>query len=148
MANLVQLQGGEKIAAFAAVRAFDGGGYVLLATRKGIVKKTELQAFSNPRAGGIIALGVEDDDALIEAVLTSGKDEVLLGTREGMARTMSVAPAGPYAASRSRTSPAVPTMPVVRSHRSSPAGVVPSAVASSVSHPWASRSDGYANAKV
>ena len=80
VANLVQLQNGEKIAAFAAVRAFDGGGYVLLATRKGIVKKTELLAFSNPRAGGIIALGVEDDDALIEAVLTSGKDEILLGT--------------------------------------------------------------------
>jgi DNA gyrase subunit A len=85
VANLVQLQPGEKIAAFAAVRAFDGGGYVLLATRKGIVKKTELQAFSNPRAGGIIALGVEDDDALIEAVFTSGKDEILLGTRDGMA---------------------------------------------------------------
>jgi DNA gyrase subunit A len=85
VANLVQLQNGEKIAAFAAVRAFDGGGYVLLATRKGIVKKTELLAFSNPRAGGIIALGVEDDDALIEAVFTSGKDEILLGTRDGMA---------------------------------------------------------------
>jgi DNA gyrase subunit A len=85
VANLVQLQPGEKIAAFAAVRAFDGGGYVLLATRKGIVKKTELQAFSNPRAGGIIALGVEDDDALIEAVFTSGKDEILLGTHDGMA---------------------------------------------------------------
>jgi DNA gyrase subunit A len=85
VANLVQLQPGEKIAAVAAVRAFDGGGYVLLATRKGIVKKTELQAFSNPRAGGIIALGVEDDDALIEAVFTSGKDEILLGTRDGMA---------------------------------------------------------------
>jgi DNA gyrase subunit A len=83
--NLVQLQGGEKIAAFCAVRHFESGGYVLLVTRKGIVKKTELQAFSNPRAGGIIALGVEEDDALIDAVLTSGKDELLLGTRDGMA---------------------------------------------------------------
>jgi DNA gyrase subunit A len=83
--NLVHLQSGEKIAAFCAARAFDTGGYVLLATRKGIVKKTELLAFSNPRPSGIIALGVEEDDALIEAVLTSGGDEVLLGTREGMA---------------------------------------------------------------
>jgi DNA gyrase subunit A len=83
--NLVHLQGAEKIAAFCAVRAFDGGGYVLLATGKGIVKKTELAAFSNPRAGGIIALSVEDDDALIDALLTSGKDEILLGTRDGMA---------------------------------------------------------------
>jgi DNA gyrase subunit A len=85
VANLVHLQEGEKIAAFCAVRAFDGGGYVLLATRKGIVKKTELAAFRYPRSGGIIALGVEDDDALINAVLTSGKDEILLGTQEGMA---------------------------------------------------------------
>jgi len=85
VANLVHLQGGEKIAAFCAVRAFDGGGYVLLATRKGIVKKTELAAFRYPRSGGIIALGVEDDDALINADLTSGKDEILLGTQGGMA---------------------------------------------------------------
>jgi DNA gyrase subunit A len=83
--NLVRLQQGEKIAAFAAVRAFDAAGFVLLVTRKGIVKKTELLAFSNPRPSGIIALSVEDDDALIDAVLTSGKDELLLGTREGMA---------------------------------------------------------------
>ncbi len=85
VANLVSLQPGEKIAAFCAVRAFDAGGYVLLVTRNGVVKKTELQAFSNPRSGGIIALGVEDADALIDAVLTSGKDELLLGTRAGMA---------------------------------------------------------------
>jgi DNA gyrase subunit A len=83
--NLVQLHPQEKIAAFAAVKEFAAGRYVLLATRKGIVKKTELSAFSNPRAGGIIALSVEDDDALIEAVLTSGADEILLATRDGMA---------------------------------------------------------------
>jgi DNA gyrase subunit A len=67
------------------VRSFEAQGYVLLATRKGIVKKTELQAFSNPRPSGIIALSVEDDDALIDAVLTSGGDELLLGTKQGMA---------------------------------------------------------------
>jgi DNA gyrase subunit A len=83
--NLVRLQPGEKIAAFLAARSFEGGGYVLLATRKGIVKKTDLGAFANPRPSGIIALSVEDDDALIEAVLTTGADEILLGTREGMA---------------------------------------------------------------
>ncbi|HJS57799.1 MAG TPA: DNA gyrase subunit A [Vicinamibacteria bacterium] len=83
--NLVRLQPGEKIAAFAAVRDFAAGGHVLLATRKGIVKKTELEAFSNPRPSGIIALSVEADDALIDAVLTSGTDELLLGTREGVA---------------------------------------------------------------
>ena len=83
--NLVQLQPREKIAAFAAVKEFVSGRYVLLATRKGIVKKTELSAFANPRAGGIIALSVEDDDALIEAVLTGGADEILLATKDGMA---------------------------------------------------------------
>ena len=83
--NLVKLGPGEKIAAFCAARSFDAGGYVLLATRAGIIKKTELSAFSNPRQGGIIALGVEQQDALIDAVLTSGGDQILLATRDGMA---------------------------------------------------------------
>jgi DNA gyrase subunit A len=82
--NLVQLQSSEKIAAVCSVKTFDGGGYIFTATRKGTVKKTELAAFSNPRAGGIIAQGIDEDDALIEAVLTSGKDELLLGTAGGM----------------------------------------------------------------
>ena len=82
--NLVQLQpAGEDRGLRARSRSSIAGRYVLLATRKGIVKKTELDAFANPRPAGIIALGVEDDDALIEAVLTSGKDEVLLGHPRG-----------------------------------------------------------------
>jgi DNA gyrase subunit A len=83
--NLVPLQSGEKIAALCAVRDFGSGGFVLLATRRGIVKKTDLAAFSNPRPSGIIALSVEEDDQLIAAVLTSGKNEILLGTGSGMA---------------------------------------------------------------
>jgi DNA gyrase subunit A len=83
--NLVSLQPGEKIAAVCAVRDFGSGGFVLLATRRGIVKKTDLTAFSNPRPSGIIALSVEEEDQLIVAVLTSGQDEVLLGTAGGMA---------------------------------------------------------------
>jgi DNA gyrase subunit A len=83
--NLVQLAQGEKIAAFCAVRDFTSGGYVLLATRQGIVKKTELAAFSNPRPSGIIALSVEEQDQLIDAVITSGKDELLIGSESGMA---------------------------------------------------------------
>jgi DNA gyrase subunit A len=83
--NLVQLVQGEKIAAFCAVRDFTSGGYVLLATRQGIVKKTELAAFSNPRPSGIIALSVEEQDQLIDAVITSGKDELLIGSESGMA---------------------------------------------------------------
>jgi len=85
VANLVQRQAGEKIAAFCSVRDFEGPGFVLLATRKGVVKKTELNAFSNPRSTGIIALKVEEDDALIAAVLTTGETKILLATRFGHA---------------------------------------------------------------
>jgi DNA gyrase subunit A len=83
--NLVSFQPGEKMAASCAVKSFESGGHVLLATRNGIIKKTELSAFSNPRPSGIIALSVEEGDLLIDAVVTSGKDELLLGTRGGMA---------------------------------------------------------------
>jgi DNA gyrase subunit A len=83
--NLINLHAGEKIAAFCSVKDFASQGYVLLATRNGVIKKTELAAFSNPRPSGIIALSVEEADALINAVPTSGKDEILLGTRDGMA---------------------------------------------------------------
>jgi len=93
--NLVQLQPGEKLAAFCAVRDFAQGGFVLLATRKGIIKKTELAAFSNPRPSGIIALSVEEGDQLIDAVFTSGEDELLIGTGSGMAIHFSEADARP-----------------------------------------------------
>jgi DNA gyrase subunit A len=83
--NLVSLLSGEKIAAVCAVRDFHSGGFVFLATRRGIVKKTELAAFSKPRPSGIIGLLVEEEDQLIAALLTSGSDEILLGTAGGMA---------------------------------------------------------------
>jgi DNA gyrase subunit A len=83
--NLVSLQAGEKIAAVCAVRDFQSGGFIFLATRRGIVKKTELAAFSKPRPSGIIGLLVEEEDQLIAALLTSGSDEILLGTAGGMA---------------------------------------------------------------
>ncbi len=83
--NLVSLQAGEKLAAFCAVRDFAQGGFVLLATRKGIIKKTELESFSNPRPSGIIALSIDEGDQLIDAVLTTGEDELLIGTESGMA---------------------------------------------------------------
>jgi DNA gyrase subunit A len=83
--NLVSLQGGEKIAAFCSVRDFSSGGHVLLATRRGIIKKTKLEAFSNPRPSGIIALSIEEGDTLIGAAVTGGKDELLIGTERGQA---------------------------------------------------------------
>ncbi len=85
--NLVDL-GKDPIAALLVVRAFpesEGQQYVVMATRRGVVKKTDLRAFSNPRAAGIIALGVEDGDEVIEVQLSDGTNDIFLGTREGMA---------------------------------------------------------------
>jgi DNA gyrase subunit A len=85
IANLVQLEAGEKIAAMLAVREFGDNEFVVMGTRGGTVKKTELSAFSNPRAGGIIAMGVEPDDAVIAVQRSDGQSEIFIGTRLGMA---------------------------------------------------------------
>ncbi len=83
--NLVNLEPGETIADILSVRDFAEGRFVLMATRKGIVKKTSLSAFSNPRSSGIIAITVDEDDELIDVALTDGSHEVLLATRNGLA---------------------------------------------------------------
>ena len=85
IANLVSMADGEKIASLLAVKAWEEDKFVFMGTRKGIVKKTPLTAFQNPRAGGIIAMGVEDDDAVIAVQMTDGTGEVLVGTQDGMA---------------------------------------------------------------
>jgi DNA gyrase subunit A len=85
IANLVSMAEGEKIASLLAVRAWEEDKFVFMGTRKGIVKKTPLSAFQNPRAGGIIAMGVEDDDAVIAVQMTDGTGEILVGTHDGMA---------------------------------------------------------------
>jgi len=81
--NLLQMSSGEKIAALVRVKNFDGERNVMMVTRKGIVKKTPVSAYSNPRSGGIIAIRINGDDSLIEVKLTSGHDEVVLVTRNG-----------------------------------------------------------------
>jgi DNA gyrase subunit A len=84
IANLVSMQPDEKIASVLAVRELDTADrFIVMCTRKGTVKKTELSAFSNPRAGGIIAIGIDDGDAVIGVQLSDGQSEVLIGTREG-----------------------------------------------------------------
>ncbi len=85
IANLVQLEGGEKIAAMLAVSQFDDAHFIVMGTRKGTVKKTELSAFSNPRVGGIIAMGIEQDDAVMAVQLSDGESEIFIGSRLGMA---------------------------------------------------------------
>jgi DNA gyrase subunit A len=85
IANLVSLETGEKIAALLAVKEFDDSHFIVMGSRRGVIKKTALSAFSNPRAGGIIAMGVEEGDAVITVQLTDGSGEIFIGTRHGMA---------------------------------------------------------------
>ena len=85
IANLVQMEEGEKIASMVAVREFDDQHHVVMGTRNGTIKKTELSAYSNPRAGGIIAMGIDEGDGVIAVQLSDGQSEVFIGTREGMA---------------------------------------------------------------
>ncbi len=85
IANLVSMEAGERIAATIATKEFEADKFLVMGTRHGVVKKTELSAFSNPRAGGIIAIGVEEGDALMEVQVSDGNGEVFIGTRDGMA---------------------------------------------------------------
>jgi DNA gyrase subunit A len=84
MANVLSLGEGERVATCVPVRDFESGGYVLFATKQGKVKKTELSAFSHPRAGGIQAITLEDGDEVMGARRTDGQREVLLSTKQGM----------------------------------------------------------------
>jgi DNA gyrase subunit A len=86
--NLVSMEEGEKIAAVLAIREFpeqEGQQFVVMGTRKGVVKKMDLSLFSNPRPSGIIAMGIDEGDAVIAATLSDGKSQVFLGTSNGMA---------------------------------------------------------------
>jgi DNA gyrase subunit A len=84
--NLVRFQEGEKLMAVVPTRNLEETGrYVFLATKNGVVKKTELADFSNPRPSGIIAISLDADDELIGAKLTDGKQMIFLASREGQA---------------------------------------------------------------
>ncbi|MCP4633835.1 MAG: DNA gyrase subunit A, partial [candidate division Zixibacteria bacterium] len=85
VANLLNMQKEEVIAAFVPVRSFEGDNYVVMASRKGTIKKTALGAFSNPRKVGINAMNIPDDDNLIEVGLTDGNCDVVLATKDGQA---------------------------------------------------------------
>jgi DNA gyrase subunit A len=85
LANVLSLAEGERVRATLPVRSFDAVGdeNVLLCTRKGVVKKTRLDAYSNPRRGGIIAITLDDDDELISACRTTGSQEMIIASSEG-----------------------------------------------------------------
>jgi DNA gyrase subunit A len=85
IANLVSMEDGEKIAAMLAVKEFEEDKFIVMGSRKGVVKKSSLSAFSNPRAGGIIAMSIEEGDAVIAVQVTDGTGEIFIGTTSGMA---------------------------------------------------------------
>ena len=85
LVNLLNLAEGEKVAAVLPVIEFNDDQSIIMATNKGVVKKTKLSAYSKPRVGGIIALTIRDDDELIAAKLTSGSDEILISSHFGQA---------------------------------------------------------------
>ena len=83
--NLVNLAPGERVSATLPVREFTADKFVVMVTKKGIIKKTDLAAYSNPRSGGIIAISIDEGDELVDVQLTMGNQDIFLATRLGMA---------------------------------------------------------------
>jgi DNA gyrase subunit A len=95
IANVLALKPEEKITSVIPVRRFDAEHYLLMATRRGQVKKTALQEYSRPKSGGIIGINLDEADTLIGVVMTQQGDEVVLSTRQGMAIRFDQAQARP-----------------------------------------------------
>ena len=81
--NLIGCEPEEKVEAFVSVKDFDDQHYIVMSTQKGKVKKTVLSAYGKPRKGGIYAIDIREGDKLIEARITNGEHDILLGTHEG-----------------------------------------------------------------
>jgi DNA gyrase subunit A len=84
LANVVQLSNGENVRAILPVNEFDENKYVVMLTEKGVIKKTSLDSFSNPRAAGIIALTTDLEDAVIDVKISDGMSDIFIATSEGM----------------------------------------------------------------
>ena len=83
--NLVELDEGEQVTAYLPVKDFEPNKFLIMATKKGTIKKTELEAYSNPRKGGIIAITLEEGDELITVKMTSGNNQIMMATKQGNA---------------------------------------------------------------
>ena len=83
--NMINLAPGERVSATLPVREFTADKFVVMVTKKGIIKKTDLAAYSNPRSGGIIAVSIDKGDELVDVQLTLGNQDIFLATRQGMA---------------------------------------------------------------
>lgn len=84
IANVVTLSAGEKVKAILPVQEFSEGQFIVMLTEKGIIKKTSLDSFANPRTAGIIALTTDLEDSVVDAKLSDGKCDIFIATREGM----------------------------------------------------------------
>ncbi|MCH6547886.1 MAG: DNA gyrase subunit A, partial [Gemmatimonadetes bacterium] len=82
--NLIGVRSTERIAGFQSVRGFSDSQYLVFATKNGIVKKTVLSAYGNPRSTGINAINIEPDDELIDVLVTDGNNDIVLATKNGM----------------------------------------------------------------
>ena len=85
LVNIMELQPGEKIRAYINVKNFDDPLFIVMATSRGIIKKTEIEAFSRPRRNGIAAITIEEDDELIDARLTDGEHDIIMAKNSGYA---------------------------------------------------------------
>ncbi|WAC08558.1 MAG: DNA gyrase subunit A [Thermodesulfobacteriota bacterium] len=83
LVNLLELPSGEKISAFLSVKEFEEGKFIVMATKKGVIKKSSLMDYSKPRRDGIIGLDLDEGDELIAAALTDGKQDILLCSEKG-----------------------------------------------------------------
>jgi DNA gyrase subunit A len=83
--NMLNIDKDEKITAYIPLKEFTKGDFLIMSTKKGIIKKTRLEAYSNPRKGGIIAVNLQKDDKLVEVKLTDGNQKILLATKKGLA---------------------------------------------------------------
>ncbi|MBR5346716.1 MAG: DNA gyrase subunit A [Deltaproteobacteria bacterium] len=82
--NLIQVEAGEKVNSILPVKEFREGQYIVTVTANGVIKKTDLMAYSNPRSSGIIALEVEEGDRLVSSRLTDGSYDIILASENGM----------------------------------------------------------------
>ncbi|MBS1969082.1 MAG: DNA gyrase subunit A [Bdellovibrionales bacterium] len=84
IANVVQLASGEKVRSILPIDQFEENKYIVMLTEKGIIKKTSLDSFSNPRTAGLIALTTDLDDAIIDCKISDGTSDIFIATKDGM----------------------------------------------------------------
>lgn len=120
--NLLELEPGEKVAAFLPIKEFDDQHYVIMGTRMGFVKKTILSAYSRPRRNGIVAITIREGDELIDAKITDGDNDIIVASLNGQAvrfhegdvREMGRGAQGVKAINLAETDQAVAMVPVRR----------------------------------